>query len=761
MVWYPPGGSNSIAMFGGIGSDKKARNDMWSYRNDDWLEIRQNAPKPSARAYHQMVLNPTDNKLVLFGGDDYSDNKTWLQTLWSWKSRTISDPTVDQPSPRAYHGMAYDPVNKTFIMCGGLSNISGNWTYEKDVWEWPGSSVTYWKRLGKTLAKRRFKHKIAFDHVNKKLILFGGETPPGSFSDSPMKILEDVNGEIFWKDLNPTNMPPKKLSNFAMASDSHFKKVVIFGGYNPDNNGRKLDETWVWDGNTWTKVYTHGQSPMARVGSAMVYDPSKEHFVLFGGETDRGVNNETWIFSLAATRYVDPTSLNSLDRGACADKKRPCKTIKYALSRAHIHDELRVAAGDYSAASENTSGTMSVLHIDKTANITGGWNSDFSQVTGKSRIVGAANMRCIKTDGEVIVYLENFDLSKGNQIAGGGLYSAGGEKGAHVKLKNVTINGNKAKVGGGIYAAFNAKIELNKCQVAANQAEKKGGAIYLDRCQLTLIDSKVEMNDVQDPAEPDYGGGIYMDNGKLVVKRSSINRNKADYGGGIYTNVLETGGSPMDLPQPEVDLENSTLALNEAAGEGAGLYVKFGKVRINSCTIAGNKITEASNARGGGIFNSQGEIKMSNTILATNKSYKGGDCIGKIDTLGFNFIGDIRECQAAWKSNDIHAPSGPVSDPKIGVYEESWGGYPLLQDSPCINKANPAAPGSSPNAVTKKDQRNYLREQYWPPDIGAAEYPKKTKPQLPETGVMQIIIFLGLGLVAAVLGVKLYRFKNK
>ncbi len=491
----------------------------------------------------------------------------------------------------------------------------------------------------------------------------------------------------------------------------------------------------------------------------MVYDPAERHFVLFGGKTDQGISDETWIFSLAATRYVDSANLNSRDQGACAEKIWPCKTINYALSRALIHDEIRVAAGDYNTANQNTAGAKQVVHINKTANISGGWNSDFSQITGKSSITGSSTARCIMTDGEIIVYLANLDLSKGQHQAGGGLYSAGGEKGAHVILTNVSISGNKATAGGGIFASINAKLEFNKCQVAANQAEKGGGA-YINKGELTLTDSKVELNIAQAPTGTDFGGGIAQDSGKLVLIRSSINKNQADKGGGAYTLNLEVSGQPDGFPPPEVLMQSSTVALNKAAEKGAAIYVKTGKVKINASTIAGNETDETTGAEGGGIFNDKGEIKMSNTILANNKSIKSGDCLGKIDTLGFNLIGDTSGCQAAWKQGDIHAPAGKLVNPKLELFDTSWGGYPLQIYSPAKGKANPAAPGSSPAAVPKYDQRNVQREKYWPPDIGAYEEAKKTKPQMPETDLILIIIYVGLGLVAVLLGYRMFKRKK-
>lgn len=759
MVFYPPGGTNPIAMFGGIGGDGKARNDMWTFENNNWRQINQTGVKPSPRAFHQMDLDRGNVNLVLFGGDDYSDDKTWSQKIWGWKSVTTSDPTTDKPDARSHHAMAYDPVNRIFTMCGGLGKRSTQWNYLKDVWQWTGSDNSYWKRLGKTLARPRLNHKIAFDYVHNKMILFGGVTTVGPPHDSPMKMLEGASGSAEWKDLRPANMPPAELSNFAMASDKDLQKVAIFGG---GYNNKLQGDTWVWDGKNWAKLDTNDK-PSPRDGCAMVHDPTTQQFVLFGGKTAQGASGETWIFRLATTRFVDPANLNSLDQGACFDSTRPCKTVNYAIRRAVPGDEIRLAAGDYTTENQNTGTEKQVVNVFKSVSLKGGYDSAFANVTGKSNIIGSSRARCIKTDYDVDVSLSDLYMSKGQEYVGGGLFSQGGEKGSNIKLKNVTINGNKADAGGGIYLAPKVTMYLEKCLIANNIATN-GGGIYNNRGELVLYISEIAHNQVVGPPLPaasrdGLGGGISQDQGRLTITRCSIHDNQADLGGGIYTFYVDTDPR-IQQPPPRVEMNSSTVALNRGAKAGGGIYVKYGKLMINGCTIANNRTDERSQAQGGGIYINQGEVKMCNSILAFNKSLKGGDCLGKIESLGFNLIGDTSQCQAVWKPEDIHAAAGKLMDPKLEAFDKSWGGYPLKIDSPAKDKANPATPGQAVNAILKYDQRGVLREKYWPPDIGAYEEDKKTTPQLPETGMMEIIIYIGMGLIIALMVFRLIRRKK-
>jgi hypothetical protein len=51
----------------------------------------------------------------------------------------------------------------------------------------------------------------------------------------------------------------------------------LLGGYSPI-----LDDTWTWNGSTWTQQ-APATSPPARVGASMAYDATASDIVLFGG----------------------------------------------------------------------------------------------------------------------------------------------------------------------------------------------------------------------------------------------------------------------------------------------------------------------------------------------------------------------------------------------------------------------------------------------------------------------------------------------
>jgi hypothetical protein len=69
--------------------------------------------------------------------------------------------------------------------------------------------------------------------------------------------------------------------------------VALFGG--TDTNGTAKDETWEWDGSTWSEVVV-AAPPLARTEASLVWDPWRRRLVMFGGRNAQTALNDTWEF---------------------------------------------------------------------------------------------------------------------------------------------------------------------------------------------------------------------------------------------------------------------------------------------------------------------------------------------------------------------------------------------------------------------------------------------------------------------------------
>ena len=92
--------------------------------------------------------------------------------------------------------------------------------------------------------------------------------------------------------VSPATVPPgRRLS--AMVHDAARRRVMMFGG---DHALRAvLDDTWTWDGQTWSDITSSGAPTV--YGHRMAYDEARRVIVVFGGLDARGLaSDETWEF---------------------------------------------------------------------------------------------------------------------------------------------------------------------------------------------------------------------------------------------------------------------------------------------------------------------------------------------------------------------------------------------------------------------------------------------------------------------------------
>lgn len=91
---------------------------------------------------------------------------------------------------------------------------------------------------------------------------------------------------------------PSARDAFGMVLDEARNKVVLFGGLAGPNYPADLsNETWEWDGSTWTRIITaHAPLPVEDFG--MTYDPVRHVVVLFGGQRlNIGYEQQTWEYN--------------------------------------------------------------------------------------------------------------------------------------------------------------------------------------------------------------------------------------------------------------------------------------------------------------------------------------------------------------------------------------------------------------------------------------------------------------------------------
>ena len=190
--------------------------------------------------------------------------------------------------------MVYDSDRHVIVMFGGYQ--PGYNTYLNDTWEYDGNC---WRNVTDPANSPAPRSEVGmvYDSARHELVLFGGQidlqnTP---VDDTWRGTWNPETGKYVWTEVQPQpNSHPSVRSTPKMAYDEVRKVAVLYGGWVwPDCNSMS-DETWEWDGVTWTRRILSIKPPPLR-DQYMAYDSDRGVIVLFGG-TSLGCENtnQTW-----------------------------------------------------------------------------------------------------------------------------------------------------------------------------------------------------------------------------------------------------------------------------------------------------------------------------------------------------------------------------------------------------------------------------------------------------------------------------------
>jgi hypothetical protein len=279
---------NYTLLFGGGDSGQpnpNPQNDTWVWRGG-WYKLSP-ATSPSARAGLSMTYDPTTGTVVLFGGLDADGNN--LNDTWTWDGVTWTQqfPPV---SPQARSGyMTYDAATEIVVLFGG----GGQSSNLADTWEWNGLARTWTQKFPAASPSPR-EAPLAYDPITGEIVLFGGSGSAGDLDDT-----WTWNG-VTWTQQFPAASPsPRRAASTAY--DVSLGQVVVFGGRD-DATGQVFNDTWGWNGSTWTELKVPAQ-PSGRYAATMDFDPISNGLPLFAGWLECCTPlDDTWLLIPVAVR---------------------------------------------------------------------------------------------------------------------------------------------------------------------------------------------------------------------------------------------------------------------------------------------------------------------------------------------------------------------------------------------------------------------------------------------------------------------------
>ncbi|MBK8098682.1 MAG: hypothetical protein IPK26_16340 [Planctomycetes bacterium] len=257
-----------------------------------WTQL-QPTTVPPARGWHQLAFDLSRSVTVMFGGISAANfGDTWEWNGSNWLPRT----TANAPPPRWGHAMAYD-VGTGRVMLFGGAGFADTWSYDGTNWtDLQPTSSPPTRQMG----------AMAWLSSRNSLILFGGRGTAGQVADT----WELRNGN--WAQLTPPSSPSLRESH-SMASDWGGGQVLLFGGW----SGSELNDLWAFDGNDWTMVGSLSAGPPGFGNTALGFDLGSGLAVQFGGFTNGGgtFSDRAWVHDgrqwIEDTRPTGPSGRRS------------------------------------------------------------------------------------------------------------------------------------------------------------------------------------------------------------------------------------------------------------------------------------------------------------------------------------------------------------------------------------------------------------------------------------------------------------------
>jgi hypothetical protein len=310
---------NQVVLFGGINAAGVVLGDTWIWTGTNWV-AKAPAASPLGRDLAMFAYDPVIQQSVLFGGrGGVFPDEVWLWDGTNWRS-VAENPS---PSDRAGGTMAYDAARQQVVLFGGYDPI-----VEGDTWIFANNAVQQFYTLttaanpagagaiaavsrGQAGPSYRAGSTVTLTASSSAAAPFGywsGACAGAGSGSCTLTMLSNLTAianyppQPKWIQLGPAKMPQGRYGA-AMAFDANRAEVVLFSGGLQQANGQFGNETWIWDGTSWSQRLP-AVSPPARYTSAMAYDVTRQQVVMFGGKDASTLYGDTWVWDGAAGAWT-------------------------------------------------------------------------------------------------------------------------------------------------------------------------------------------------------------------------------------------------------------------------------------------------------------------------------------------------------------------------------------------------------------------------------------------------------------------------
>ncbi|MEM7201509.1 MAG: kelch repeat-containing protein [Planctomycetota bacterium] len=247
----------------------------WAFDGAAWIPL--DAGVPPSRVGGELAEDAAGQRLLMFGGS--SDD-----ALWAWDGAAWQELAARGPSARFGHAWVPVEASGEMLLFGGFEQsgpvvVGDTWTFDGATWT---------ARSASTAPPPRWDPAAAYDAGRQRAVLFGGQGQGGGLMDDTW----EWDGNAWLRQLPATSPPPRR--HAAMAFDRLRGRAVLFGG-DRGAPSSEFDDTWEWDGATWSQRTT-ATTPPRRTDHQMYYDPTRQQVLLYGGSRSGASIGGLWEF---------------------------------------------------------------------------------------------------------------------------------------------------------------------------------------------------------------------------------------------------------------------------------------------------------------------------------------------------------------------------------------------------------------------------------------------------------------------------------
>ena len=262
-----------------------------------WEEVQPSGAPSRARAGNAWAFDSRRDRFYFFAGPPF--DRTNIDCL-SMRPSPDWYALMGEPLPPGRFGqaMAIDSKRDRLTVFGGIS-----WPdYLGDAWTASLEHPNEWIRLeASNPPPPRHEPVMVYDPIHDRLVMFGGWThPDGYFDDTWILTLDPTPA---WLQAQLPGESPSGRRGHAAIYDPLRQRMLLFFGFGA---AEELGDVWALhlrDRMYWERLHPIGPGPSARFFSSVIYDPTRDRVVLYGGAADAHSIGDSWGLSLDDLRW--------------------------------------------------------------------------------------------------------------------------------------------------------------------------------------------------------------------------------------------------------------------------------------------------------------------------------------------------------------------------------------------------------------------------------------------------------------------------